>query len=84
MDRILSRLRRQLLTLRIKAETPPPREIPPESKKVAEPASSEDVLQRLQDQINVLTDRNTKLERLVEIKEKKIQLLLKRFNDSSQ
>jgi hypothetical protein len=84
VERILARLRRQLLAFRIKGETPQPRDIPPESKQVTEPASSEDVIQRLQDQINVLTDRNTKLERLVEIKEKKIQLLLKRFNDSSQ
>lgn len=84
MERILARLQRQLLACRIKAETPPPRDIPPESKQVTGPPSSEDVIQRLQDQINVLTDRNTKLERLVEIKEKKIQLLLKRFNDSSQ
>jgi len=42
-----------------------------------------DLVHQLQEQVRILTERNLKLLQLVQIKEKKIQVLLKQFNDSS-
>ena len=81
---MLARLRKHLL---MKPQSPPVTSKSPDTPdetKQPSIATSEDELQRLNEQVRVLTERNSRLEKLVEIKDKKIQLLLKQLNDSSQ
>ena len=51
---------------------------------VSTPEDSSDVITKLQEQVRTLTERNLKLEQLIQLKEKKIQVLLSRsFNYAS-